>query len=79
VLGVLFCFARLPIFGVPRDPPETSRSDFGKHVTALGELLHLAADRRYAQARLDQYRETMQNSSGAVGKKPSTAHRAAAR
>jgi hypothetical protein len=79
VLGVLFCFARLPIFGIPRDPPETSHSDFGKHVTALGELLHLAADRRYAQSRLDQYRETMQNTSSAVGKKPSTAHRAVAR
>jgi hypothetical protein len=57
VLGVLFCFARLPIFGVPRDAPEGSLSDFGKHVNAFGELLHLTHDRSFAQGRIEQYRQ----------------------
>jgi hypothetical protein len=65
VLGLLFCFARLPIFGVPRDPPEATLSDFGKHVTALGELLQLTGDRNYARARLEQYRETVHGGSAA--------------
>ena len=70
VIGVLFCFARLPIFGVPRDPPETSRSDFSKHVAAFGELLHLTSDRGYAQARIDQYRGTTHGTPSATGQKP---------
>ncbi len=70
VLGVLFCFARLPIFGVPRDPPEGSPSDFGKHVAAFGELLHLTNDRSYAQARLDQYHDTSHGATSATGQKP---------
>jgi hypothetical protein len=56
-LGLVFCFARLPIFGIPRDPPTESLSDFGRHITALGELLHLTRDRGYAEQRLAQYRQ----------------------
>ncbi|MEX2138267.1 MAG: DUF4350 domain-containing protein [Pirellulales bacterium] len=70
VLGVLFCFARLPIFGVPRDPPEASLSDFGKHVTAFGELLHLTHDRSYAQARIEQYRQSVHGAGSGNANKP---------
>jgi hypothetical protein len=69
VLGVLFCFARLPIFGVPRDPPEGSLSDFGKHVNAFGELLHETHDRNYAQARIEQYRQAMHGAGTASAKR----------
>jgi hypothetical protein len=51
VVGVIFCFARWPIFGRPRIPPTDAASDFGKHVDALGELLRRSKDRKYA---LDQ-------------------------
>jgi hypothetical protein len=58
-VGILFCFARLPIFGVPRDPPPGSLSDFGKHVSAFGEMLHLTRDRGYAATKIEQYRQTV--------------------
>ncbi len=50
--GIIFCFARWPIFGRPRFAPAAALSDFGKHVDALGELLRRTRDRRYALAQL---------------------------
>jgi len=52
VLGIIFCFARWPIFGRPQQPVAESLSDFGKHVAAVGELLRRTKDRNYARARL---------------------------
>lgn len=52
VLGVIFCFARWPIFGRPRMPPGGPLSDFGKHVEAVGRLLRRTGDRNYALERL---------------------------
>jgi hypothetical protein len=68
-LGLVFCFARMPIFGVPRDPREVSLSDFGKHITAFGELLHLTRDRGYAQSRLDHYHQTVHGAANPGAKK----------
>jgi hypothetical protein len=48
VLGVIFCFARWPIFGRPRALPDVSLSDFGKHVEAVGKLLARSRDQKYA-------------------------------
>jgi hypothetical protein len=59
VAGVIFCFARYPIFGVPRDPAKESLSDFGKHVTAYAELLEATGDRQYARQKLEQYRQSV--------------------
>jgi hypothetical protein len=59
VAGLIFCFARYPIFGVPRDPAKESLSDFGKHVTAYAELLEATGDRNYARQKLDQYRQAV--------------------
>jgi hypothetical protein len=64
VLGIIFCLARSPIFGRPRELPAESSADFGKHVTALGELLARSKDRNYAQGRLHQYRELAKRDSG---------------
>jgi hypothetical protein len=64
VLGILFCLARFPIFGRPRDLPPEPAADFGRHVAALGELLARSQDRNYAQARLMQYRELAKRDSG---------------
>ena len=63
-LGIIFCFARYPIFGNPRDPPAESRSDFGKHVQALGELLQMTRDRAYALARLKHYHQNVRGDAG---------------
>lgn len=52
VLGVIFCFARWPIFGRPRPQPAEVLVDFGKHVAAVGELLRRSKDRDYALAQL---------------------------
>jgi hypothetical protein len=48
VLGIIFCFARWPIFGRPKNPPAETTSDFGKHVDAVSELLRRTHDRGYA-------------------------------
>ncbi|MDZ4820520.1 MAG: hypothetical protein SGJ20_16260 [Planctomycetota bacterium] len=58
VAGMLFCFMSFPIFGVPRDPPAVSLSDFGKHVTALGAMLRRTRDRAYAASKIGHYRQT---------------------
>jgi len=63
VLGVIFCFARWPIFGRPRTPPGKSLSDFGKHVEAVGRLLRRAGDRNYALEKLATGEETDAKSS----------------
>jgi hypothetical protein len=64
VLGIIFCLARSPIFGRPRELPVEPAADFGKHVTALGELLARSQDQNYAQSRLHQYRELAKRDSG---------------
>ena len=62
-VGIVFCAARYPIFGTPRDPPAASRSDFGRHIRALGELLQMTRDRAYATARLKHYHQNVRGES----------------
>jgi hypothetical protein len=50
--GVMFCFARWPIFGRPRQGAAESTSDFGLHVEAVGRLLARTKDKQFALARL---------------------------
>ena len=64
VLGIIFCLARSPIFGRPKELPEPPTADFGKHVAALGDLLARTKDQHYAQQRLTQYRQLAQRKSG---------------
>jgi uncharacterized protein DUF4350 len=64
ILGIIFCLARFPIFGRPRDLPPEPATDFGKHVAALGQLLARSRDQHYAQSRLQQYRELAKRDSG---------------
>lgn len=52
VLGIIFCFARWPIFGRPKTPPAEILSDFGKHVQAVGQLMQRTRDHAYAVAQL---------------------------
>lgn len=44
VAGIIFCFARWPIFGRPKQPAGAATTDFANHVTAVGELLGKTRD-----------------------------------
>ena len=55
IVGIVFCFAVFPIFGKPRSGEQDTRSDFGKHIDAFGQLLARTQDVAYAQARLAHY------------------------
>ena len=55
--GILFCFARWPIFGRPRGADEPPPSEFARHVDALAELMSASRDADYANSRLLHYQE----------------------
>ncbi len=56
--GILFCFARWPIFGRPQDPSDPNVGDFSLHAEALGKLLRRSTDREHALRRLADYRNS---------------------
>jgi hypothetical protein len=56
-VGILLCFSRWLIHGVPRQLPPDSTSDFGKHIRALAELLERSGDREYATSRVAHYQQ----------------------
>ncbi len=51
-VGVVYCFAKWPIFGHPQQPPPDSVADFSKHVSAVGRLLARTKDRQFALDRV---------------------------
>jgi hypothetical protein len=55
VLLAVFCFARWPLFGPPRDPAPAPAADFGRHVDALAEGLQRTGDASYARERWQYY------------------------
>ncbi len=73
VLGIIFCFARWPIFGRPTNPPAESTSDFGKHVDAVSELLRRSHDRAYALDHLPEDAEAAKAEATGVRAKPAGA------
>ena len=64
VLGIIYCLARAPIFGRPKEIPGEASADFGKHVTALGQLMARSKDRDYAEQRIQQYQQQGKRKSG---------------
>jgi hypothetical protein len=60
LLGILFCFCVFPIFGQARQLPADSVSDFGKHVSAMGDLMERGRNAPYARQRIQQYQELVQ-------------------
>lgn len=64
VLGIIFCFAIFPVFGRPRRVAPEAVSDFGKHVTAVGELLEGGGDVNYARQRLKAYQDMQHSKHG---------------
>ena len=77
VLGIIFGFSRLPIFGLPRDAAASHHADFGEHVAALGELLQWSGDGAYAVLQIENYRATTRSerSTLAAGRRPARAAR----
>ena len=57
LIGILFCFWKLPIFGLPQPEDPTGAADFGRHVDAVAALLERTADRRYALSRVKHYQQ----------------------
>jgi hypothetical protein len=64
LLGIIYCLARSPIFGRPKELPGEAAADFGKHVTALGRLMGRTKDRAYAEQRVQQYLQQGKRASG---------------
>ena len=56
LLGLVYAVARWPIFGVPKELPPDSLTDFGAHVDALGQLLQETRNSAYARTTLLNYR-----------------------
>ncbi len=54
-IGLIALIAMSPIFGRPRRWLTASRTDFGKHLTALGEMLHRVGDKTRAQRQISDY------------------------
>lgn len=61
LLGLLFAWSRLPIFGIPRKIEPPRLADFGQHVAALGELLAATGDEQYARSRLAAYHQLVRH------------------
>jgi hypothetical protein len=59
VAGIVFCFMRFHIFGLPRRVPVSGLSDFGEHVAALGFLLSKTPESQFASARVAHYQQTV--------------------
>ncbi len=55
VMGLIYCFAVYPMFGRARSIDSLDKSDFGRHVEALGRLLAKTKDSPYAQAQRNEY------------------------
>ena len=72
VVLALFCFARWPIFGPPRDPPPRPASDFSQHIDALAETWELTRDSSYAQERWQYYQQHVRGEPGTVVAKRSS-------
>ena len=69
IIGIVFCFWRFPIFGLAQSAEARGRSDFGKHIGAMAELLERTGDRNYAENRLTQYRQMVKWGKAESGKR----------
>ena len=65
IFGIVYCLARWPVFGRPKEIPGENPADFGRHVAALGQLLSRSRNLTYAQSRLAQYQQQARRGSGA--------------
>ncbi|MBL8827958.1 MAG: hypothetical protein JNM18_13355 [Planctomycetaceae bacterium] len=57
IIGVIFAFARWPIFGLVQPSNDEHSGDFGRHIAALGRLLRSTGNRAFAQERVRNYQQ----------------------
>jgi hypothetical protein len=57
--GILYCFSVFPVFGRAKRLPARDNSDFGRHITALGELLARTGDEDFARRQIAQCQQLM--------------------
>lgn len=60
--AVLFCFARYPVFGRPKDMEFKPRNDFGLHLEEIGRLLRQSNRTEFARARVKHYFDVVKRS-----------------
>ncbi len=72
-LGIILCFALFPIFGRAKNLPQENRSDFAKHIDALGTLMARTKDYSYAQERVTHYQQRVKRDSSVSHSSPSVA------
>ena len=63
-LGLIFCYSRFPIFGLPRPLAAPGLADFGRHIAALGALLERTRDPAYALKRVTHYQQAVRREPG---------------
>ncbi len=66
LFGILLIAARWPILGLAKAVRQSSLSDFGKHITALGSLLQQTQDRTDAIEQIEHYQQVVLGEEPAV-------------
>lgn len=70
LLGMFYCVSRSIMFGRPRDPPQENPADFGRHITALGELMEATDNLAMAEQRIQHYERQAKRASGKTHRDP---------
>ncbi|MGV3609067.1 MAG: DUF4350 domain-containing protein [Planctomycetaceae bacterium] len=70
LLGMFYCVSRSIMFGRPRDPPLENPADFGRHITALGELMQSTDNIAMAEQRISHYEQQAKRASGKSHRNP---------
>jgi hypothetical protein len=55
-IGVLYCFVRWPIFGLPKSDNPGHEADFARHIDALADLLEKSQDRAFAKKKIEAFK-----------------------
>lgn len=62
LLAVIYCFARFPVFGRPKNVQFKARNDFGQHLAEVGRLLRKVNQPGFAQQKIDHYFQVVKKS-----------------
>jgi len=70
-LAVVYCFARYPVFGRPKEVQFKPRNDFGQHLTEVGRLLRSKGQIDFARQKIQHYYDVVKRSLIGKGQKRS--------
>lgn len=68
-LAVVYCFARYPVFGRPKEVQFKPRNDFGQHLTEVGRLLRSKGQLDFANQKIKHYYDIVKRSLVGKGQK----------